>query len=76
MLDVWEDYRVRVEVFTKSSDALVYFSLSFGRCHCNTLLRCIPLAWRNDFSVFYKVGRFAHVILMGFTTGMRMHVTL
>ena len=76
MLDVWEDYWVRVEVCTKCSDALVYFSLSFGRCHCNTLLRCIPLAWRNDFSVFYKVGRFAHVILMGFTTGMHMHITL
>ena len=37
MLDVWKDYWVRVEVFTKSSDALVYFSLSCGRCHCNTL---------------------------------------
>lgn len=76
MLGVCEDYWARAEVCTKSSDALVYFSLSFGRCHCNTFLRCIPLAWRNDLSVFCDVGRFAHVTLTGFTVGMYMHTTL
>ena len=38
MLDVWEDYWVRVGACTKCSDALVYLSLFIGCCHCNILL--------------------------------------